>query len=98
MSRATLFQMLILYTAFITNSICCVFVIGYCRVDVTSRWTEEGGSEVEVLVGFVSGVGGGRGVVSCDEREISFPSDVATSISGYHPHVNDWVKVRYHGD
>ena len=62
---------------------------------MTSQWDPDAGSKEEVLVGFVSGMGGGRGVACCDDQEVSFPSDVVTSISGYHPHVNDWVKVSH---
>ena len=64
-----------------------------CRVEVTTIWNSEGPSREEVLVGYVTGVGGGRGVAYCDDQEISFPSDMFYSLSGYRPHVNDWVKV-----
>ncbi len=53
----------------------------------------DGESEVDVIVGYVSGVGGRRGVVVSEDQEVSFPLDVAPSLDGYRPHVNDWVKV-----
>lgn len=61
---------------------------------MTSQWSSEGESKEEILVGYVSGVGGGRGVAYCEGEEVSFPSDQFQALSGYRPHVNDWVKVR----
>ena len=63
------------------------------RVEVTSQWNPDEASKEEILVGFVSGVGGGRGVAYCDDQEVSFPCDMFGMGSGYRPHVNDWVKV-----
>jgi len=63
------------------------------RVEVTSQWKPQEESREEVLVGFVSGVGGGRGVACCEDQEVSFPSDMFVQTTGYRPHVNDWVKV-----
>ncbi len=63
------------------------------RVEVTSKWLTEGESYKEVLIGYISGMGGRRGVVSCENQEISFPSEIALGYGGYRPHVNDWVKV-----
>ena len=59
-----------------------------------SAWVPSGESDVEVIVGYVSGLGGRRGVVTSEEKEVSFPLDMAPSVEGYRPHVNDWVKVR----
>lgn len=63
------------------------------RVEVTSQWNPEEASKEEVLVGFISGVGGGRGVALCEDQEVSFPTAAVGMGSGYRPHVNDWVKV-----
>lgn len=63
------------------------------RVEITSEWKPEMASKEEVLVGYVSGVGGGRGVAFCEDQEVSFPSDMYGSLSSYRPHVNDWIKV-----
>lgn len=60
---------------------------------MTSRWVPDGESEVEVVTGYVSGLGGRRGVVTCEDKEVSFPLDMAQSTDGYRPHANDWVKV-----
>jgi hypothetical protein len=62
-------------------------------VEVVSHWAPDAESKEEVLVGYVSGVGGGRGVACCDGEEVSFPSDAVVSFSGYRLHVNDWIKV-----
>ena len=63
------------------------------RVELVSHWMPDSDSKEEVLVGFVSGVGGGRGVACCENEEVSFPTDAIVSFNGYHPHVNDWIKV-----
>ena len=64
------------------------------RVEVTSNWVPEAESDVEVLIGYISGLGGKRGVVTCeDSEEISFPICLGLSLEGYRPHLDDWVKV-----
>lgn len=63
------------------------------RLEVTSSWVPDGKSDVEVVIGYVSGMGGRRGVVACEDKEVSFPLSMAPSVDGYRPHVNDWVKV-----
>jgi len=64
-----------------------------CRVEVLSSWLPDTQSDVEVVVGYLSGLGGRRGVVTSEDKEVSFPLDVAQSAEGYRPHLNDWVKV-----
>ena len=68
-------------------------VLALSRVEVTCNWVPEGASDVEVVVGYISGLGGKRGVVTCEDREVSFPIDVMQYVNGYRPHVDDWVKV-----
>lgn len=63
-----------------------------CRVALTSEWLSDGVSKEEVLVGYITGLGGGKGVAFCEDQEVAFPYE-SKSFSGYVPHRYDWVKV-----
>lgn len=63
------------------------------RVEITSRWQPESKSEIEVVTGFVSRIGGGMWVIDCTTQEVVFSMDEVVSHRGYRPHVNDWVQV-----
>lgn len=63
------------------------------RVDLLTEWRPEEKSEVELVVGVVSGWSHTKCVVVSGELEVTFAPNECRPISGYRPHVGDCIEV-----
>ena len=63
------------------------------RVDLLTEWRPDEGSEVELVVGVVSGWSHTKCVVESGENEVTFSPNECRPISGYRPYVGDCIEV-----
>ena len=64
------------------------------RVDLLTEWHPEEGSEIEIVVGVVSGWSHTRCVVESRSGEVTFAPNEYRPASGYRPHIGDSIEVQ----
>ena len=65
------------------------------RVDLLTEWHPDEGSEIELVVGVVSGWSHTKCVVESGSGEVTFAPNEYHPASGYRPHIGDCIEVSY---
>ena len=63
------------------------------RVDLLMEWRPDEGSEIELVVGVVSGWSHTKCVVESGSGEVTFAPNECRPASGYRPHIGDCIEV-----
>ena len=65
------------------------------RVDLLMEWRPDESSEIELVVGVVSGWSHTKCIVESGLGEVTFAPNEYRLVSGYRPHVGDCIEVSY---